>query len=81
MNIKTNIKIYTIQEQVIFVWRKTLGLGWWYVPDSRAGAFKVTRLAFVKDVLKFERFNCSKESIKVRRVEVLFHYDLAKVVS
>lgn len=46
------------------------------MPHCRAGAFKVARFALVKQVLQFGWFDCSKESIQVRRVEVLLHNNL-----
>lgn len=51
------------------------------MPDGRAGAFKVARLALIKDVFQFGRFDYSKERVEIRRVEVLFHYNLVKVVT
>lgn len=51
------------------------------MPDSRAGAFEVAWLALVKDVLQFKRFNYSKERVEIRRVEVLFHDNLMKVLT
>lgn len=51
------------------------------MPDGRAGAFKVTWLALVKDVFQFRRFDYSKERVEIRRVEVLFHDNLMKVVA
>lgn len=51
------------------------------MPDGRAGAFEVARLALIKDVFQFERFDCSKERVEIRRVEVLFHYNLIQVVT
>lgn len=50
------------------------------MPDGRAGAFKVARLALIKDVFQFGSFDDSKEGVEIRRVEVLFHYNLIKVV-
>lgn len=51
------------------------------VPDGRAGAFKVARLALVKDVFQFGSFDYSEERVEIRRVEVLLHYNLMKVVT
>lgn len=51
------------------------------MPDGRAGAFKVTGLALVKDVFQLRRFNYSKERVEIRRAEVLFHDNLVKVVT
>ena len=51
------------------------------MPHSRAGAFKVARLALVKDVLQFGWFNFSEERVQIRRVEVLLHDNLLQVMT
>lgn len=51
------------------------------MPDGGAGAFKVAWLALVKDVFQFKGYNFSKERVEIRRVEVLFHDSVTKVVT
>lgn len=51
------------------------------MPNGRAGAFEIAWFALVKDDFQFGWINVSKESIQIRRTEVLFHNMLLQVLT
>lgn len=49
---------------------------WRWVPHSRAGAFEISRFAFIKDVLQSWWLKISQKGCQIRRIEVLLPKDL-----